>query len=75
MNPRIFVVLGAAGFAVVIGIVALSGQTLISDLSEEGIFSGSSDSAKVMPIIIELKDLSIVEITERYAVLEIEFLV
>ncbi len=33
-----FVVLGVAGFAVVIGIVALSGQTLISDISEEGIF-------------------------------------
>lgn len=75
MNPRIFVVAGVVGFAVVIGIVASSGQTLISDISEEGIFSGSSDSPKVMPITIELEDLSIVEITDRYAVLEIEFLV
>ncbi len=75
MNPRIFVVVGVAGFAVVIAIVASSGQTLISDISEEGIFSGSSDSPKVMPITIELEDLSIVEITDKYAVLEIEFLV
>ncbi len=75
MNPRIFVVVGVAGFAVVIGIVAFSGQTLISDISEEGIFSGSSDSPKVMPITIELEDLSIVEVTDKYAVLEIEFLV
>ncbi len=57
MNPRIFVGIGAAGFAVIIGIVALSGQTLFSDISEEGIFSGSSNSAKVMPITIELVDL------------------
>jgi len=75
LNPRIFVVLGVAGFAVVIGIVALSDQSLISDISEEGIFSGSSDPPKVMPITIELEDLSIVEITDKYAVLEIEFLV
>jgi len=75
LNPRIFVGVGVAGFAVVIGIVAFSGQTLISDISEEGIFSGSSDSPKVMPITIELEDLSIVEITDKYAVLEIEFLV
>jgi len=75
LNPRIFVGVGVAGFAVVIGIVAFSGQTLISDISEEGIFSGSSDSPKVMPITVELEDLSIVEITDKYAVLEIEFLV
>jgi len=75
LNRRIFVVVGVAAFAVVIGIVAFSGQTLISDISEEGIFSGSSDSPKVMPITIELEDLSIVEITDKYAVLEIEFLV
>jgi len=75
LNPRIFVVVGVAAFAVVIGIVAFSGQTLISDISEEGIFSGSSDTPKVMPITIELKDLSIVEITDKYAVLEIKFLV
>ncbi len=74
MNPRIFVVV-VVGFAVVIGIVAFSGQSLISDISEEGIFSGSSDPPKVMPITIELEDLSIVEITDKYAVLEIEFLV
>ncbi len=75
MNPRIFVGVGVAGFAVVIGIVAFSGQTLISDISEEGIFSGSSDPPKVLPITIELEDLSIVEMTDKYAVLEIEFLV
>jgi len=75
LNPRIFVGVGVAGFAVVIGIVAFSGQALISDISEEGIFSGSSDSPKVMPITIELEDLSIVEMTDKYAVLEIEFLV
>lgn len=76
MNPRIFVGALVAAFAVTVGIVAFAGQTLINDVSEEGIFSAPSDSPKgVLPITVELEDLSIVEVTDKFAVLEIEFLV
>ena len=67
MNPRIFVVVLVAGFAVVLGIVAYSGQSFISDVSDS--------PSQVLPITVELEDLSIVEVTEKYAVLEIKFLV
>ena len=76
MNPRIFVGAVVAGFAVVIGIIAFSGQSFINDVSDEGIFSGSSNTPRdVLPIGIELQEFSIIEVTEKYAVLEIKFLV
>ncbi len=67
MNPRIFVGVAAAGFAVVIGIIAFSGQQFINDVSDS--------PREVLPITVELEDLTILEVTEKYAVLEIEFLV
>jgi len=74
LNPKIFVGIVVAGFAVVLGIIAFSGQSLINDVSDEGIFSGS-ESSSVLPITIELEDLIVEEVTEKYAILEIKFLV
>ncbi len=67
MNSRIFVVVLVAGFAAVLGIVAYSGQSFFNDVSDS--------PSQVLPITVELEDLSIVEVTEKYAVLEIKFLV
>ncbi len=67
LNPRIFVGVAAVGILVAIGIIAFSGQQFISDVSDS--------PREVLPIIVELEDLSIVELTDKYAVLEIEFLV
>lgn len=76
MNPRIFVGAVVAGFVVVIAIIAFSGQSFINDVSDEGIFSGSSNSSRnVLPITVELEEFSIVEVTEKHAILEIKFLV
>ncbi|HET6516631.1 MAG TPA: hypothetical protein VFG25_00180 [Nitrosopumilaceae archaeon] len=76
MNPRIFVGALIAGFAVVIAIIAFSGQSFINDISDEGIFSDTSNSSRgVLPIEVELEEFSIVEVTEKHAVLQIKFLV
>lgn len=75
MNPRIIVGVVIAAFAVAIAIIAFSGQTLINDISDEGIFSSPSSSSNVIPLTIELEDLSIIEVSEQFAVLEIKFLV
>ncbi len=56
----------------VVGIVALSGQSLISDILEEGIFSNLDTEAQTLPIEIELDDLSILEVTERAVTLQIK---
>lgn len=64
-----------AGFAVVIAIIAFSGQSFINDVSDEGIFSGTSAPPDVLPISVELEELSNEEVTEKYAILKIKFLV
>lgn len=75
LNPRIIIGIVVAAFAVAIGIIAFSGQTLINDVSDEGIFSSPSSSPNVIPITVELEDLAIIEVSEQFAVLEIKFLV
>jgi LEA14-like dessication related protein len=76
LNPRIIVGGVAAAFAIAVGIIAFSGQSFINDVSDKGIFSGSSDSqSSIIPITVELEDLSIVEVTEKHAILKIKFLV
>lgn len=76
LNPRIFVGALVAGFAVVIAMIAFSGQSFINDVSDEGIFSDTSNSSRgVLPIEVELEEFSIVEVTEKHAVLQIKFLV
>ncbi|MFB5611529.1 MAG: hypothetical protein ACE5R3_03625 [Nitrosopumilaceae archaeon] len=67
MNPKIFVGIVVAGFAIVLGIIAFSGQSLISNFSDS--------PREVLPITVELEDLSIVEVTEKHAILEIKFVV
>ena len=66
-------VITVVAFAGVLWIVAFSGQTLLSDISEEGIFSKPGIEAQVLPIEIELHDLSILEIRERAVTLQIKF--
>ena len=66
-------VITIAVFAGVLWIVAFSGQSLLSDISEEGIFSKPGIEAQVLPIEIELHDLSILEIRERAVTLQIKF--
>ena len=73
MNPKIIVVITIAVFAGVLWIVAFSGQSLLSDISEEGIFSKPGIEAQILPIEIELHDLSILEIRERAVTLQIKF--
>jgi len=70
VNPRIFV--GAAAGVLVVILIAftLTGTTIISDVGG-GFFSSSTQ--EVLPINVELFDLSILEITDKQAVIEIKF--
>lgn len=73
MNPKIFVGAAVAAFAIIIGVVAFSGSSIISDVSETGTFfpSGEQAQREVLPLEIELENLSIVEVTDTAATLEI----
>ena len=66
-------VIAVAAFAGVVWIVAFSDQSLLSDISEEGIFSKPGTETQILPIEIELDDVSILEIREKAATLEIKF--
>ena len=72
MNPKI-VVGGVAGVLIAIIVVfTLTGTSIISDV-EGGFFSPSTQGQQVLPLEMELFDLSILEITEKQATLEIKF--
>ena len=72
MNPKI-VVGGVAGVLIAIIVVCtLTGNSIISDV-EGGFFSPSSQGQQVLPLAVELFDISILEVTEKRATLEIKF--
>ena len=72
MNPRIFVGAAAGVLIVIIVVFTLTGTSIISDV-EGGFFSPSSQGQQVLPITVELFDLSILEVTDKQATLEIKF--
>nr|AIE92665.1 hypothetical protein [uncultured marine thaumarchaeote AD1000_25_B10] len=72
LNSKIFVGVAVGGLAIVLAVIAFSG-TLISDVSD-GAFSPFQEP-EVLPLGIEFHNLSVLEISERQATLEIEFIV
>lgn len=63
MNPKIIVGAVIAVFAIAIGVIAFSGQSLISDVSNRG----PSAQFQVLPLEVELQEISIIEADERAA--------
>ena len=71
MNPRIFVGAAAGVLAVILVVVTLTGTSVVSDV--EGGFFSPSTQQQVLPLEIELFDISILEVTEKEATLQIKF--
>ena len=74
MNAKIFVGAAVGALAVIIGIIAFSGLLEI-DVSEEGTLLEPTDNTtnQVLPLDIELDDISILEVTETVATIQISF--
>ena len=70
VNPRIFVGAAAGVLVVILVVFTLTGTSVVSDV-EGGFFSPSTQ--QVFPLEIELFDISILEVTEKQATLEIKF--
>ena len=70
VNPRIFVGAAAGVLAVILVVFTLTSTSVVSDV-EGGFFSPSTQ--QVFPLEMELFDLSILEVTEKQATLEIKF--
>ena len=71
VNPRIFVGAAAGVLAVILVVFTLTGTSVVSDV--EGGFFSPSTQQQVLPLEMELFDLSILEVTEKQATLEIKF--
>jgi len=71
MNPRIIVGAAAGVLAVILVVFTLTGTSVVSDV--EGGFFSPSTQQQVLPLEIELFDISILEVTEKQATLEIKF--
>ena len=74
MNNRILLVAAVAGLAIIIGIVGFSGQLIINDVSEGGIIQMSEHgSTGVKPLIMDLEELDISYVDEKFATLNLRF--
>jgi len=75
MNAKIFVGAAVGGLAVIIGIIALSGSLAVDNVSEDGSLLEPTDNTtgKVLPLDIELDDISILEVSESAATIQISF--
>ena len=73
MNPKIIVGGVVAAFAIIIGIVAFSGSTIIDDTSGGNLISPSEEPRQAIPIEIELDEISIIEVNDRAATIQVSF--
>ena len=71
VNPRIIVGAVAGLLVVILAVFALAGTSVVSDMG--GGFLSPSTQQQVLPLEIELFDLSILEVTKKQATLQIKF--
>ena len=73
MNPKIIVGGVVAAFAIIVGMIAFSGSTIIDDTSGGSILSPSEAPRQALPVDLELEDISILEVNEKAATIQVEF--
>jgi len=62
-----------AAFAIIFGIVAFSGSSIIDDTSGGNIVSPSELPRQTLPIKFELEDISILEVNDKAATIKVAF--
>jgi LEA14-like dessication related protein len=73
MNRKIVFGGIVTAFAIIFGIVTLSGSSIIDDTSGGNIFSPSEVPRQTLPIKFELEDISILEVNDKSATIKVEF--
>lgn len=72
MNPKIFVFVAVIGLAAALGAILLFGSSFVSHTSDEDINKESSQ-IQIKPLSVELDDISIIEVSERAAIIDVSF--
>ncbi|MDI1494871.1 MAG: putative membrane protein [Cenarchaeum symbiont of Oopsacas minuta] len=73
MNGRILIGIAVVGFAIIIGIIGLSGQINLNDISKGSIIQVSKDPVNVKPLEINLEELEVSYIDKKSATMNIHF--
>lgn len=73
MNPKIVVGAVVAAFVIIIGLIGFSGTSIIDDVSGRGIIPSSEAPIETLPIKIELENISILDVNEKEAIIEVQF--
>ena len=73
MNRKIIFGGIVAAFAIIFGIVAFSGSSIIDDTSGGNIVSPSEVPRQTLPIKFELEDISILEVNDKAATIKVAF--
>lgn len=74
MNPKIIVGVVVAAFVIIIGIIGFSGSVVLDDVVSKGnTMSPSETPREILPLEVELVHITILEVTERVATVEVEF--
>jgi len=72
MNPRYVAGIVVIAFVIVLVVVASPGQSIINDVSEGGLFL-SQTPTEIIPLEVELEYISILEVSEKAAFIEVKF--
>lgn len=73
MNSRLILAIVGAVIAGMIGLVTFSGSQFINDISKDGLGKLSPAPIEVIPLQIELANLSVIEVTDEQATIQIDF--
>jgi len=73
LNPKIVVGGVVAVFAIIVGIIGVSGSSFIDDTSGGNIISPSETPRLALPLEFELEDISILEVDDKAARIQVEF--
>lgn len=73
MNQKIFVGVAVLALVAILGIILLSGPSLVSPTSKENKEVSPKIVQQIQPISIEVQDVTILEVNERDATIEVKF--
>lgn len=73
MNQKIFVVIAIVALAAGLGIILLSGSSILSQTQKENKEESTKIKAPILPLSIGVDDVMILDVNERDATIEIKF--
>lgn len=71
VHPKIFVGIAIGVIAVILGVIVISGESIVNELSQRGLTS-QQGIQEIKPIKVELEEISVLEIDGKAATIELK---